>query len=208
MALVCVLPLRRRLRCASRCGRHIERRRRSVLCMAMDWPINKVRHRHRPYRQGGKPDQDAAPEKLPEKAPNKSWQPGQPGQVARGMSDGYGGSGYDPAGPSGRKRNLVGEVRAANCGASCITIISKKRPPSQLSFGTASHQENLGIGSATSTRPPHHWALTMKRLDIHLRRMSRNAVPPQPIEPLPIIVMIAAAALLAIGVWVGANILV
>jgi hypothetical protein len=33
-----------------------------------------------------------------------------------------------------------------------------------------------------------------------------DAVPPQPTEPLPVIVMIAAAALLAIGVWVGVNI--
>ena len=63
--------------------------------------MSKVGRKHRPYRQGGKPDQDAAPEKLPEKAPNKSWQPGRPGQGGEGMSEGYGGSGDDPAGPAG-----------------------------------------------------------------------------------------------------------
>jgi hypothetical protein len=40
------------------------------------------------------------------------------------------------------------------------------------------------------------------------QELTSNAVSPQPIEPLPIIVMIAAAALLAIGVWVGANLVV
>ena len=62
--------------------------------------MNKGGRRHRPYRQGGKPIADAPREKLPEKAPNKSWQPGQPGQGGEGLSKGYGGPG-DPEGPSG-----------------------------------------------------------------------------------------------------------
>jgi hypothetical protein len=63
--------------------------------------MTKSGRRHRPYRQGGKPDSDAPSERLPDKAPNKSWQPGQPGQGGEGFSEGYGGSGNDPAGPSG-----------------------------------------------------------------------------------------------------------
>ena len=60
----------------------------------------KIGRKHRPYPQGGKPNPDAPPEKLPEKAPNKSWQPGRPGQGGEGLSKGYGGAG-DPEGPSG-----------------------------------------------------------------------------------------------------------
>lgn len=45
-----------------------------------------------PYRRGGKPNPDAPQERLPQKAANKSWQPGQPGQGGEGLSKGYGGS--------------------------------------------------------------------------------------------------------------------
>jgi hypothetical protein len=63
--------------------------------------MSKAGRRHRPYRQGGKLDPDAPKERLPEKAPNKSWQRGRPGQGGEGMSKGYGGPGSDPQGASG-----------------------------------------------------------------------------------------------------------
>ena len=63
--------------------------------------MTKAGRRHRPYRQGGKPDPDAPKEKLPENSRDKSWQPGRLGQGGEGLSEGYGGSGNDPAGPSG-----------------------------------------------------------------------------------------------------------
>jgi hypothetical protein len=67
--------------------------------------MNKVGRKHRPYRQGGKPVPDAPPEKLPKKAPNKSWRRGRPGQGGEGFSKGYGGSGSDPTNPSGPEEN-------------------------------------------------------------------------------------------------------
>jgi hypothetical protein len=62
--------------------------------------MNKVGRKHRPYPQCGKPNPDAPQERLPEKAADKSWQPGQPGQGGEGLSKGYGGPGSDAQGPS------------------------------------------------------------------------------------------------------------
>jgi hypothetical protein len=58
---------------------------------------------HYPPQQGGKPKpkKDAPPEKLPARAPNRSWQPGRKGQGGEGFSQGYGGSGGFGTGPSG-----------------------------------------------------------------------------------------------------------
>jgi hypothetical protein len=66
--------------------------------------MKKSGGRHRPYRQDGKPDPDALSETLPETAPNKSWQTGQPGQGGEGLSKGYGGPGSNAGGPSGPER--------------------------------------------------------------------------------------------------------
>ena len=56
---------------------------------------------HHPAVQGGRAKSDAPLEELPERAPNRSWQPGRKGQGGEGFSQGYGGSGGFGTGPSG-----------------------------------------------------------------------------------------------------------
>jgi hypothetical protein len=56
---------------------------------------------HRTLLQGGRPKKDAPLERLPEPAPNRSWEPGRKGQGGEGFSEGYGGSGGSGTGPSG-----------------------------------------------------------------------------------------------------------
>jgi hypothetical protein len=63
----------------------------------------KGRLRH-PLVQGGRPKKDAPLQDLPERAPNRSWQPGRKGQGGEGFSQGYGGSGGSGTGPSGPDR--------------------------------------------------------------------------------------------------------
>jgi hypothetical protein len=60
---------------------------------------------HRPLTQGGRPQRDAPLENLPERARNRSWQPGRKGQGGEGFSEGYGGSGGSGTGPSGPDRS-------------------------------------------------------------------------------------------------------
>lgn len=67
--------------------------------------MSRVGKRHRPFRQGGKPIKDAPPEILQDEAPNTSWLPGRDGQGGEGLSEGYGGPGSDPTGPSGPEDN-------------------------------------------------------------------------------------------------------
>jgi hypothetical protein len=56
---------------------------------------------HHPYPQGGRRKRDAP--RLPP-ARNRSWDPGDKGQGAEGLSKGYGGSAGSGTGPSGPDR--------------------------------------------------------------------------------------------------------
>jgi hypothetical protein len=63
----------------------------------------KGRPHHSPI-QGGRPKTDAPLQDLPERARNRSWQPGRKGQGGEGFSQGYGGSEGSGTGASGPDR--------------------------------------------------------------------------------------------------------